>query len=327
MISPGRADALRAPLEAVRGWAITERRIEDDPVELVHRYDSPRDREVAGLFCASLAYGRVDLFKPVLRSLLGAMGGSPAAFCAEMQPGRNAGTSLRVFAGRVYRFNVGADLACLAAACGAALREHGSLEALFRHGLTGESDEDWRGALSSFTGYLRAQDFSAVHESLGPPRALDHLLPRPERNGACKRLNLYLRWMIREADGVDLGVWSLAPSRLCVPLDTHLARMARNLGLTRRRDLGFRTALEITEGLRCIDPQDPVKYDFALCHFGMSGLCPSRRSAAHCARCALRVDCLAGARTLRLHPEVRGGAAQSAASEMSLLSRASSRLS
>ena len=300
MISAARAALLRPTLDALRAWAIAERRIEDDPIELVHRYESPRDREVAGLFCASLAYGRVDLFKPLLRSLLDAMGSSPAAFCHELARTRD----MRPFANRIYRFNVGSDLACLAWACGAALRGHGSLEALFRSGLASESDEDWRNALASFTRALREQDFAEVQKRLGPPRALDHLLPRPEGNGACKRLNLYLRWMVRGEDGVDLGVWTLPPSRLFVPLDTHLGRMARNLGLTRHRDLGFRSVQEITASLRRIAPDDPVKYDFALCHFGMSGLCPSQRSVARCARCALRADCLAGARILRLHPVI-----------------------
>jgi uncharacterized protein (TIGR02757 family) len=307
MISPERALALRPELEALRAWAIAERRIADDPVEIVHRYDSPRDREVAGLFCASLAYGRVDLFKPLLGSLLGAMGRSPAAFCEDLPQSGD----LRPFAGKVYRFNVGSDLACLAWACGVALRSHGSLEALFRAGLsssgakvegTSDPDAQWRLALSAFTSRLREQDFSFIRANLGPPRALDHLLPRPEKNGACKRLHLYLRWMVRRPDGVDLGVWSLPPSRLSVPLDTHLGRMAKNLGLTGRRDLGYRTALEITRSLRRIDPLDPVKYDFALCHFGMSGLCPARRAAPRCRECVLLRDCLAGQKIVRLNP-------------------------
>lgn len=323
MISTERARSLRPVLDALRAWAVSERRIEDDPVELVHRYDSPRDREVAGLFCASLAYGRVDLFKPVLVSLLEAMGPSPAAFCSEMARSGDVRPAVRAFGGRVYRFNLGSDLACLAWACGEALRAHGSLEALFRRGLSGESDADWRTALASFTRSLREQDFAAVRAQLGPPRALDHLLPRPEGDGACKRLHLYLRWMVRGADGVDLGVWDLPPSRLCVPLDTHLARIAQNLGLTRRRDLGFRTAQEVTASLRRIDPADPVKYDFALCHFGMSGLCPSRRAVARCSGCALRANCLAGTRTLRLHP----GRGTDLAPEMGLVSAASLRLS
>jgi uncharacterized protein (TIGR02757 family) len=312
MISPERARALQPALEALRAWAIAERRIVDDPVELVHRYDSPRDREVAGLFCAALAYGRVDLFKPLLASLLAAMGQSPAAFCEELPRSRD----LRPFAGRVYRFNVGSDLACLAWACGTVLRSHGSLEALFRDGLpeaaagTSDPDAQWRTALSAFTLRLREQDFSVIRARLGPPRALDHLLPRPEKNGACKRLHLYLRWMVRQPDGVDLGVWSLPASRLCVPLDTHLGRMAKNLGLTSRRDLGVRTALEITQSLRRIDPLDPVKYDFALCHFGMSGLCPARRAALRCRKCALLQDCLAGQKIVRLR---FGGGAVAAA--------------
>jgi uncharacterized protein (TIGR02757 family) len=307
MISPARAALLRPALDALRAWAVAERRIEDDPVELVHRYQSPRDREVAGLFCASLAYGRVDLFKPLLVSMLQAMGRSPADFCHQMALTGDVRPAVAAFGGRVYRFNLGSDLACLAWACGEALTKYGSLEALFRRGLRGETDEDWRAALASFMQSLREQDFTAIQSVFGPPRALEYLLPRPERDGACKRLHLYLRWMVRGPDGIDLGVWGLPPARLCVPLDTHLARMARNLGMTRRRDLGFRTAQEITASLRRIDPVDPVRYDFALCHFGMSGLCPSRRAAARCGRCALRSDCLAGARTLRLHPQEQPG--------------------
>jgi uncharacterized protein (TIGR02757 family) len=101
--------------------------------------------------------------------------------------------------------------------------------------------------------------------------------------------------MVRGQDAVDFGIWSRVPkSVLMVPLDTHIARMASNLGLTRRKDLGWRTAEEVTGSLRLLDPVDPVKYDFALCHYGMSGMCPAKPVPANCARCTLLESCCVG---------------------------------
>jgi endonuclease III len=103
--------------------------------------------------------------------------------------------------------------------------------------------------------------------------------------------------MVRGPDEVDLGIWSgIDRSALVVPLDTHVARIARYLGLTRRRDLSWRTAAEITASLRRIDPGDPIRFDFVLCHLGMSGACPPRRDPACCAACPLSEACLARAR-------------------------------
>jgi uncharacterized protein (TIGR02757 family) len=122
-------------------------------------------------------------------------------------------------------------------------------------------------------------------------------LPDARGPGASKRWNLYLRWMVRGPDAVDLGAWrGLVPaSVLVVPLDTHVHRVARCLGLTRRRDASWRTAEEITAALRRIDPDDPVRFDFALCHLGMSGACPARRDPARCAVCPLEGVCRGGA--------------------------------
>ncbi len=292
-----RLERLGPLLESLRERAELARRVDRDPVSLVRLYAQPADQEVAGLICASLAYGRVDLFKPVLRRLLAKMGPSPAAFCRHLRA-----RDLAAFRGLVYRFNLGADLACLAWAIGDALRVHGSLEALFLTALAPVlRPGDLQAALAAFTGWLRGRDFAVVVRALGEPRALGHLLPDPRRGGASKRLLLYLRWMARGPDAVDLGAWrGLPPARLIIPVDTHVGRMALNLGLTRRRDLSWRTAEEITAALRRIDPDDPVKYDFALCHFGMSGACPSRRSAPTCRACPLLEVCSFGPRLLRL---------------------------
>ena len=97
--------------------------------------------------------------------------------------------------------------------------------------------------------------------------------------------------MARPEDGVDLGQWPLDPSRLLIPVDTHIHRLGRNLGLTRRRDVSWKTAEEITAALRRFDASDPVKYDFSLCHLGMLQHCPSRRDAARCEGCGVKSVC------------------------------------
>ncbi|HET7826134.1 MAG TPA: DUF2400 family protein, partial [Anaeromyxobacter sp.] len=150
-----------------------------------------------------------------------------------------------------------------------------------------------RPALARFARELReAPPVGPLLRGRGP-RGLRHLLPDAAGPGASKRWNLFLRWMVRGPDAVDLGAWSgLVPrSALVVPLDTHVHRVSRCLGLTRRRDASWRTAEEITAALRRLDPEDPVRYDFALCHLGMSGACPARRDRALCAACPLSPAC------------------------------------
>jgi uncharacterized protein (TIGR02757 family) len=197
--------------------------------------------------------------------------------------------------GFVYRFNVGTDVAVLLMGMGRALRQHGSLEALFVQGLTARGS--WHGALDAFTAALREVPLEPLRRALGPERGLRHLLPSPLGAGAAKRLNLFLRWMVRGKDAVDFGLWrQVRPSSLLIPLDTHISRIARHLGLTRRLDLSWRTAQEVTASLRMLDAEDPVRYDFALCHYGMSGVCPTRPIPQNCARCLLQPACRVGRR-------------------------------
>jgi len=298
-LSSRSADQLKTHLNALLAEAPYQARIPFDPVEFPHRYSHPRDIEVAGLLSASLAYGRADLFKPKLDGLLSGMGSSPADFASGLTV-RGARGLLDDF---VYRFNVGTDIAVLLMGAGRALRERGSLEALFAKGLNGE--RSLHDALSAFTGALRRVPMASLRRELGPERGLDHLLPSPLGPGAAKRLNMFLRWMVRGPDGVDFGIWRRIPAaRLLVPVDTHVGRIARYLGLTRRKDLSWKTAEEITASLRKVDPADPVRFDFALCHHGMSGACPPRPRFQNCSCCALRQSCRVGRRLLRLKRRV-----------------------
>ncbi len=295
-LSAERASRLRPLLDGLQRGCDAAARIVFDPVELPRRYADPGDAEVAGLVAASLAYGRADLFKPQLERILAVMAPSPAAFAARFA----ASPDPSAFSGFRYRFNRPEDVAALVAAVGHVRAAHGSLgsrfAALFRRASADGEAEPLRLALASFSAELRgAPPVGAILRRRGR-RGLLHLCPDPVSAGASKRWNLYLRWMVRGPDAVDLGLWRDVPaSALMVPLDTHVARIARYLGLTDRRDLTWRTAAEITAGLRRLDPADPVRFDFALCHHGMSGACPPRRDPACCAVCPLRSECRARA--------------------------------
>ena len=293
-LSAKAAERLRPLLGAFLASTDARARIGFDPVEFPHRYTDPRDVEVSALLAAALAYGRADLFRPKVDGLLQRMGTSPSAYVRKLE----VAGARELLHGFVYRFNVGTDVAVLLLGMGRALREHGSLEALFVRGW--EAHGSIHGALSGFTAALRDVPMAELRRELGKERGLHHLLPSPLGAGAAKRLNLYLRWMVRGPDAVDFGIWKRVPaSALIIPLDTHIGRIARHLGLTRRKDLSWRTAEEVTTSLRRLDEADPVRYDFALCHYGMSGVCPAKPLAENCAKCLLLPTCAVGPRVTR----------------------------
>ncbi len=290
MISTARAQKLKPLLDAFADARPWTHRVAADPVELVQRYSRPRDIEVSGLLAAALAYGRADLFKPKVQGLLAQMGRSPAEFVEALTvPG-----AAKLLEGFVYRFNLGTDVAVLLMGMGAGLRRLGSLEALLLEGLGGTL----HAGLAHFTGALRdGAPLQQLKQKLGPDRGLHHLLPHPLGAGAAKRLNLYLRWMVRGPDAVDFGIWAKVPrARLIIPLDTHVQRISKLLGLTKRNDLSWRTAEDVTASLRLLDADDPVRYDFALCHYGMSGACPAVPLRLNCVDCSLKTQCRVGRR-------------------------------
>lgn len=248
-----------------------------DPLELV-RSAAPEDQEVVALLAATLAFGQVKTIRASLRRVLEALGPTPTrTLRTEDEPALAA--RLEGFVHRVYK---GRDVARMLANAGALLRAHGTLGAFFAAQYA--AHEDLREALALLADELRAGPT--------PGRGLAHLVPDPRKGSASKRLLLWLRWMVRPADGVDLGLWDVPASALVIPVDTHIHRIAQNLGLTRRTDASWRTAEEITAALRRFDAADPVKYDFALCHLGVSGSCPSRRDPVKCASCRVREVCL-----------------------------------
>jgi uncharacterized protein (TIGR02757 family) len=259
-------------------------RMAGDPVELVHRYQDPLDIEVAALLAAAVAYGRVDLFKPRLRALLLALGDHPGQLARSSSLAK-----LRALCSEFhYRMTGPQEVAALLFGAGRLAQEHGSLGAAFASAFHAAGEPTVRGALGRFLDALLAH----AGEGREASRRLKHLLPHPDRGSACKRLNLFLRWVVRGPDAVDFGLWREVPkSALVIPLDTHVHRIAGFIGLTRRADLSWATAEEITARLRAIDPVDPVRFDFALSHLGISGSCPSRRDEKKCAGCPLQAVC------------------------------------
>ena len=281
-----RAALLKPALDALLAQTDAAERMRGDPVELPHRYRAQPDVEVAALLSAALAYGRVDLFKPRLTALLDALGPSPASVAMNSTPVE----LLRRANGFSYRMTGARDVACLLYGAGAILRAHGTLGACFSAHYRRLGSV--RGALGAFVDEICAPDFTPLTGRRAPARRLKHLISHPDRGSACKRLNLFLRWMIRGPDGVDFGLWHDVPAAaLVVPLDTHVHRIGRLIGLTRRKDLSWKTAEDVTRKLRSLDADDPVRYDFALSHLGISGACASRKDARRCAGCPLKPIC------------------------------------
>jgi uncharacterized protein (TIGR02757 family) len=230
--------------------------VERDPLGFLYRYGDPRDREAAGFIASSLSFGNAGQIVRSISCVLEPMGPAPFRYLTRTRPA----SIVRNCTGFKHRWVTGENVAAMLEGLGSVLRRYGSLEACFKQGLH-EDEEDIIPALSRFVDEISSRS----------PEGLQYLLPSPCRKSACKRLNLFLRWMVR-SDEVDPGVWSGIPaSKLIVPLDTHLFRLGKAMGLTERNQADIRSAREITDGFRAVTPDDPVRYDFSLASLGMRG--------------------------------------------------------
>jgi uncharacterized protein (TIGR02757 family) len=254
--------AVGAYLEALHSRFHRLEHLPQDPLAFLHRYDRPADIEVVGLVAALLAFGRVEQIRRSVERVLATLGPRPAEAVRRLEPA----AVRRALRGFTHRWCRGEDVAALLAGVRRALETRGSLEALFLEGYASGRPDAVRAALSRFAGTLRA----GAPRGAARRRGFLFLLPAPDEGSACKRLNLYLRWMARRDDPLDRGVWrSVSPADLIVPLDTHVARIARATGLSRRRTPDWAMAEEVTAGLRRHDPADPTRFDFAICRAGM----------------------------------------------------------
>ncbi|MFQ5701870.1 MAG: TIGR02757 family protein [Acidobacteriota bacterium] len=263
--------------------------LDTDPISFPHRYDGDEDREIVAFLSAALAYGRVAQIRESIERLTAILGPRPAAFVRGFDPRRD-GRRLEGFA---HRFNDAHDMGLLLWYLKQILGSHGAIEAFFLDGYDA-SDGDVGPALASFVGRMLHLDCSPYYRERRLPRSagVRFFLPSPEAGSCCKRLNLFLRWMVRRSDGVDFGIWKhVSPAKLVIPLDTHVSRIASYIGLTHRRSIGWKMALEVTDRLRSLDPDDPIKYDFALCRLGILDECPRLQDPFKCRCCSLRPVC------------------------------------
>lgn len=281
-ISAAREQAIFDTILRVEAACDRAARVESDPVGLVRSYRGAANLEIAGLVAACLAFGNVKALRAKVQGVFERLG--PALAHA-------ADDELAVFAAlvgwkhRVYR---GEDVARLVIGARRVQRAHGSLERCFtaelsKHGAL-------RPALAEWVRQIRQA--GGLDAAAGSRRGAAHILSDPSKTSGCKRLLLFLRWMVRPDDGVDLGLWkTVSPSVLLVPVDTHLYKLSRNLGFTSRSTLTWATTEEITAALRRLDPADPVRFDFPLCHLGMLQRCPSRKDAKRCEGCGIQSVC------------------------------------
>lgn len=255
--------------------------IAPDPLQLVLRYDDPLDQEVAGLISAAFAYGRAETIVANAGVVLARMTPSPVPYLHTF----DRTEALKRFAGFAHRFHKTPDLVAFLAAIAAVVRMHGSLGALFRK-CYDDRDPDIGPALARFVAAILAPPGADP-----PSPQLRYLLTSPADGSACKRMSLFLRWMIRRTSP-DLGLWTFAdPAKLLVPLDTHVHRIATFLGLSDRKSADWKAARALTDRLAALDPADPVRYDFALCRLGILDLCSVRRKKENCDVCLLRDVC------------------------------------
>lgn len=240
--------------------------VDPDPLQFVRAQTTDEDREVVGLLASALAYGNVAQIKRSIAAVVEVLGPSPAAAVRSLDP-RSASRRLAAFK---HRFNTGRDVACLLFFVRQMIEAHGSVESFFAAGHP-DGATDVGPALTSFAARTLDLDHGGLYGRgpLPPDAGVRFFLPSPVDGSACKRLNLYLRWMVRR-DSVDLGVWTrVRPSALVMPIDAHIYAIARQTRLTRYRSAGWPLAIDLTQRLRRFDPADPVKYDFAFHRMGL----------------------------------------------------------
>lgn len=288
--------------------------LSSDPIEIVHRYSDPHDQEVVALVSAVMAYGNVKQIRRSIETILSLMeqlADTPASFVRGMDGAEFQKRTQSVFHGFRYRFNVGSDFVLLLSLLHESWKQYGSLGGHFLSHFDPQADTvevalsaliaDWRG----WTGARRTESF-------------DYLLTSPADGSCCKRWCMLLRWMVRK-DEIDLGLWGeqspwrnrfaaekfVHPRHLVIPLDTHTGRISQYLGLTQRKSLNWKAALEVTENLKKSDSKDPTRYDFALSRLGILDVCQKKYREEICRGCELVTVCQFAKKKMKLRARVK----------------------
>ena len=262
--------------------------LDNDPLMFCHRYHDPADQEIAAVIASSFAYGSIVIILRTLEAVFSELGRSPRKYIEQFNPH----AALHTFSRFKHRFNDARDLCALFSALQQMVKQAGTVHSFFLQGHTA-ADSDTANSLNNYTKAVLGLDYSDVFGSERIPHDshFPFLFPAPASGSACKRLCMMLRWLARPADGIDLGLWNgITPAQLVIPVDTHISRISRYLGLSRRSAADWRMAQEITSALRTFDPADPVKYDFSLAHLGISDGC-NGKDRSRCTSCSITSIC------------------------------------
>lgn len=243
--------------------AFNKSQISPDPLEFPHRFEYWKDIEAASLIASTLAYGNIKQIMNSLGKIFKIVESKPFEFISNY----NFKKDRKIFKGITHRFFTDDDIAAMFHALSFAYKNYNSLKYLYLLYYL-EKDTNIRNSLALFTEHLVELANSCGIES----RGIKFMFPDPRKGSTCKRMNLFLRWMVRK-DDLDFGIWSEIPkNKLVIPVDTHVAKICKHLNLTRSKNANWKMAEEITKNLKKFDPNDPVKYDFAICHIGMRKL-------------------------------------------------------
>jgi len=244
--------------------------ISPDPIEFPHKFSNQLDIEISAFIASVFAFGNVKQINRTLERLHSIMDWQPYNFVINYSARKHS----KLFLNVKHRFYSSNDIQNLFYGLNKVYKTHGSLKNLFLEGSKGEFD--LRISISNFSKKM----IEFCSGTGNPTRGIKFMFPDPEKGSprsdgrvgagsACKRMNLFLRWMVRK-DELDFGLWNEIPTlKLLIPVDVHVARICKQLKLTTRKNVSWKMAEEITNQLKKFDPDDPVKYDFAICHIGM----------------------------------------------------------
>jgi uncharacterized protein (TIGR02757 family) len=228
--------------------------IKNDPIQFPHRFNQSRDIEIAAFLASLFAYGNRKVFIKKLDELFMIMDNKPLEFVLNFDQ--------NLLKGFNYRFAKDVDIIEVFNILNNLYKEDRGLKALFEYGKQIDN--------SIFTMLKTVSDYFYLNVKNKVGMGFYHLIPNPENGGAMKRMNMFLRWMVRKGS-VDLGVWEfIPPSELLIPIDVHVARISREMGLLKRSSNNFKAVLELTENLKKINPKDPVQFDFAMFGLGIN---------------------------------------------------------
>jgi uncharacterized protein (TIGR02757 family) len=247
--------------------AFDKSQLEPDPLQFPHQFKDENDIEVMAFIASIFAYGNVKQIINTLQKFLTISDDKPFLFIQNFEHNKLSKGLLseKSEIKLSHRFYTLKDVVRLFYLLNQVYNEFGSLKILFLSGYD-KNDNSIKNAITNFSKYFLQ---NAKKEFSNLTRGLAFMFPFPEKGSACKRMNLFLRWMVRK-DELDFGLWSEIPtSKLIIPVDTHVRRICKQLKLTKRKNVSWKMAEEITENLKKFDPDDPVKYDFAICHIGM----------------------------------------------------------